>query len=147
KKPAGFEEEGPAITRFSYKKILTNKTFIGIWLMFYINITAGLALIAEERGILTYIGFGAIGLVSSLTAVFNAGGRLMFSSLGDRLYDRNSVYKIIFASSAVIIALALVFDAINNSIPFLIIAILCVINAGYGGGFSTLPPLLSDRFG
>ena len=24
---------------------------------------------------------------------------------------------------------------------------LCVVNAGYGGGFSTLPSLLSDKFG
>lgn len=29
----------------------------------------------------------------------------------------------------------------------LIILLLCVINAGYGGGFSSLPPLLADRFG
>ena len=29
----------------------------------------------------------------------------------------------------------------------LIIALLCIVNAGYGGGFSSLPPLLSDRFG
>lgn len=147
KKPAGYEEEGPEVKRFSYKKVLTNKTFIGIWLMFYINITAGLALIAQERGILTFIGFGAIGLVSSLTAIFNAGGRVLYSSLGDRLIDRNSVYKIIFLSSAGIIFLALVFGAVDKAIPFLIIAVLCIINAGYGGGFSTLPPLLSDRFG
>lgn len=29
----------------------------------------------------------------------------------------------------------------------LIIALLCIVNAGYGGGFSSLPPLLFDRFG
>ena len=67
--------------------------------MFYINITCGLALISQEKGILAFIGFGAIGLVSSLTAVFNAGGRIVFSSWGDRLKDRNSIYKIIFISS------------------------------------------------
>ncbi|OCA88032.1 transporter [Bacillus sp. FJAT-27225] len=147
KKPAGHEEESVHMQNFSYGKVLTNKTFIGIWLMFYINITCGLALISQEKGILAFIGFGAIGLVSSLTAVFNAGGRIVFSSWGDRLNDRNSIYKIIFISSIAAILLTVVFDGMNNSIAILIIALLCIVNAGYGGGFSSLPPLLSDRFG
>ncbi|MCG7345877.1 OFA family MFS transporter [Sporosarcina sp. ACRSL] len=146
KKPAGYEEESVQATSFSYRKVLTNKTFIGIWLMFYINITCGLALISQEKGILAFIGFGAIGLVSSLTAIFNAGGRIVFSSWGDRLKDRNSIYKIIFISSIAVILLTILFDGINNSMAILIIALLCIVNAGYGGGFSSLPPLLSDRF-
>lgn len=146
KKPAGFEEESVQSRGFSYRKVLTNKTFIGIWLMFYINITCGLALISQEKGILAFIGFGAIGLVSSLTAVFNAGGRLVYSSWGDRLQDRNSIYKIIFISSIAVLLLTIVLDGIHNSNAILIILLLCVVNAGYGGGFSSLPPLLSDRF-
>ncbi|AXI08075.1 MFS transporter [Oceanobacillus zhaokaii] len=146
KKPAGYEEENVQTQSFSYKKVLKNKTFIGIWLMFYINITCGLALISQEKGMLAFIGYGAIGLVSSLTAIFNAGGRIVFSAWGDRLEDRNSIYKIIFMSSVAAILITIVFDGINNSIAILIIILLCVINAGYGGGFSSLPPLLSDRF-
>ena len=45
------------------------------------------------------------------------------------------------------IATVLVFDALAVGIPFLIIILLCVINAGYGGGFSNLPTLLADRYG
>ncbi len=146
KKPAGYEEENVQSMSFSYRKALTNKTFIGIWLMFYINITCGLALISQEKGILAFIGFGAIGLVSSLTAVFNAGGRILFSSWGDRLQDRNSIYKIIFISSITALLLTVILDGINNSSAILIILLLCVVNAGYGGGFSSLPPLLADRF-
>lgn len=147
KKPAGDEEESVQIQGFSYKKVLKNRTFIGIWFMFYINITCGLALISQEKGMLAFIGFGAIGLVSSLTAIFNAGGRIMFSSWADRLKDRNSIYKIIFISSITAILLTIIFDGMNNSIAILIITLLCIVNAGYGGGFSSLPPLLSDRFG
>ena len=33
-------------------------------------------------------------------------------------------------------------ERINNAIAPLVILLLCVINAGYGGGFSSLPPLL-----
>ncbi len=146
KKPAGYEEESIHTKSFSYRKVLTNKTFIGIWLMYYINITCGLALISQEKGILAFIGFGAIGFVSSLTAIFNAGGRIIFSSWGDRLKDRNSIYKIIFISSISAILLTILLDGIENSIAILVIALLCIVNAGYGGGFSSLPPLLSDRF-
>lgn len=148
KKPAGYEVESVEVQRFSYRKVLKNKTFIGIWLMFYINITCGLALISQEKGMLMYIGFGAIGLVSSLTAIFNAGGRIVFSSWGDRLQDRNSIYKIIFILSIASILLTILFSDINNTIAAIcIITLLCVVNAGYGGGFSSLPPLLFDRFG
>lgn len=146
KKPAGYEEKSIQAGSCSYRKVLTNKTFIGIWLMFYINITCGLALISQEKGILAFIGFGAIGVVSSLTAIFNAGGRIVFSSWGDRLKDRNSIYKIIFISSIAIILLTILLDGLTNSMAVLIIALLCIVNAGYGGGFASLPPLLSDRF-
>ncbi|MFC3418706.1 OFA family MFS transporter [Salinicoccus hispanicus] len=148
KKPDGYTEAIAQGQKFNYIEVLKNKTFIGIWLMFYLNITCGLALISQEKGILLFVGFGAIGLVSSLTAVFNAGGRLMFSALGDQLKDRNSIYKIIFISSITVILLPLVFNNMNGVVmAFLIIALLCIINAGYGGGFSSLPPLLADRFG
>ena len=47
KKPAGYEEENLQTHSFSYRKILTNKTYLGIWFMFYINITCGLSLISQ----------------------------------------------------------------------------------------------------
>ena len=127
--------------------IFKNKTFIGIWLMFFINITCGLALISQEKDLLHFIGFGAVGVISSLTALFNASGRLGFASFGDRLKDRNTIYIWIFGLSIAATALTLLANGINNAIAPLVILTLCVINAGYGGGFSSLPPLLADRFG
>ena len=127
--------------------IFKNKTFIGIWLMFFINITCGLALISQEKDLLHFIGFGAVGVISSLTALFNASGRLGFASFGDRLKDRNTIYIWIFGLSIAATALTLLANGINNAIAPLVIITLCVINAGYGGGFSSLPPLLADRFG
>lgn len=147
KKPDGWVEEEEVSGGTSPIAVFKNKTFIGIWLMFYINITCGLALISQEKDILTFIGFGSIAFVSSLTAVFNAGGRLLFSSAGDKLKDRNSIYKIIFALSTVFTGLIILTNGINNGIAPLVIILLCIINAGYGGGFSNLPTLLSDRFG
>lgn len=147
KKPAGWVEDHGSTKGSSPITIFKNKTFIGIWFMFYINITCGLALISQEKDMLGFIGFGAVGLISSLTAVFNAGGRLGLSALADKLKDRNSMYKIILILSIVSTAITLLTDSINKGIPLIVIMLLCIINAGYGGGFSNLPTLLSDRFG
>lgn len=147
RKPSGWVETEQASQPFNYMGVIKNKKFIGIWLMFYINITCGLALIAQEKAMLAFVGFAAIGLVSSLTAVFNAGGRLFYSAWADKLKDRNTIYKVVFISTMLAIVAVLAFDALEAGIPLLIIALLCVINAGYGGGFSNLPTLLADRYG
>ncbi|HHX59262.1 MAG TPA: OFA family MFS transporter [Epulopiscium sp.] len=151
KKPEGWVEESGTSSKASGEvsplAVFKNKTFIGIWLMFYINITCGLALISQEKDILAFIGFGSIAFVSSLTAVFNAGGRLFFSAAADKLKDRNTIYKFIFAISIVCTGVIILTNGINKGIAPLVIVLLCVINAGYGGGFSNLPTLLSDRFG
>lgn len=146
-KPKDWVEEEDAAGGASPLAVFKNKTFIGIWLMFYINITCGLALISQEKDLLTFIGFGSIAFVSSLTAIFNAGGRLFFSAAGDKLKDRNTIYKIIFALSIAFTGIILITNGIDKGIAPLVIILLCVVNAGYGGGFSNLPTLLSDRFG
>jgi OFA family oxalate/formate antiporter-like MFS transporter len=147
KKPKEYIEQNAETQKINYLEIIKNKTFIGIWLMFYINITCGLALIAQEKDIYTYMGFTAIVFASSLSAVFNASGRLFFSALGDKLRDRNTIYKIIFGLSIGFTLVTILTNGISNSIVILVIMLMCCINAGYGGGFSNLPTLLSDRYG
>jgi len=147
KKPADWVEVTAKTERGNTLDIFKNRTFIGIWLMFYLNITCGLALISQEKDLLHFIGFGAIATISSLTAIFNATGRLAFSAFGDRLKDRNTIYIWIFGLSIAATAITLLANGVNNAIAPLIILLMCTINAGYGGGFSSLPPLLADRFG
>jgi OFA family oxalate/formate antiporter-like MFS transporter len=66
--------------------------------------------------------------------------------------DRNTMYKIILSSEIVITAIAIILgltNGIDNSILSIIVilALLFTVNAGYGGGFSNLPTLLSDVYG
>lgn len=146
-KPEGWVEQ-PATEKGRVVNLLKNKTFIGIWIMFYCNITCGLALISQEKSMVKAIGMaGLVGVVSSLTAVFNAGGRLGFSAWADHLKDRNTVYKLILGLSILFTALVMVTNGIENQLVWLVLPLLFVVNAGYGGGFSNVPALLSDRFG
>ena len=162
-KPAGWHE--PAKQEKGQKAIDVIKTkpvvFVGIWLMFYLNITCGLALISQEKMIINCIGLGnMVGILTAITAVFNAGGRLGFSAWADTMKDRNTIYKIIFILSIAATGLVIATQAITKQgsstingaagsmfLTILVLILLFVVNAGYGGGFSNVPTLLSDHYG
>ena len=155
-KPAGWHEpQGkdakPSIMQVLKTKPITN--YIGIWVMFYINITCGLALISQEKMIVKCVGLAAYaGIISTVSAVFNAGGRLGFSAWADTMKDRNTIYKMIFILSIAFTALVMITGGIKNGegnglLIFLVLALIFIVNAGYGGGFSNVPTLLSDHYG
>ena len=156
KKPEGWHEpQGkdakPSIISVLRTKPITN--YIGIWLMFYINITCGLALISQEKMIVKCIGLAAsVGIISTVSAVFNAGGRLGFSAWADTMKDRNTIYKLIFILSIAFTGLVMLTQGIKNGegntgLVVLVLALIFIVNAGYGGGFSNVPTLLSDHYG
>lgn len=141
KKPEGWVEPQTK-TDFKIKELLKNKNFIFIWLLFFLNIACGLALIPTASLILGELGFsvGAIALVVSIMGIFNGAGRLVFSAASDKLKERKAIYYIIFLISMICAILAFCFA------KFSVIALI-LISACYGAGFSCVAPLLSDLYG
>ncbi|MBT1163228.1 OFA family MFS transporter [Bifidobacterium felsineum] len=164
RRPAGWTYD-PVASHVSRVSILKKPVFWGIWIAFYINITCGLALISQEKDILHDVlqalpqyallntaDFaaaiaGVIGLVLAVDSVFNTAGRVGFSALSDHLKRRESVYQVIFVMSIAVCVLQLVINSIDNALLWAVLAMLFLVNAGYGGGFSTLPVLLDQHFG
>ncbi len=155
-KPADWHEPQSKSERQSIISVLKTKpitNYIGIWVMFYINITCGLALISQEKMIVKCIGLASyVGIISTFSAVFNAGGRLGFSAWADTMKDRNTIYKLIFILSIVFTGLVLATSGIKNGngstmLTILVLALIFIVNAGYGGGFPNVPTLLSDHYG
>ncbi len=150
KEPQGKEDKNNILAVLKTKKIIN---YIGIWLMFYINITCGLALLSQEKMIVKCIGLAEIvGIISTVSAIFNAGGRLGFSAWADKMKDRNTIFKIIFIISIILTAITILTGGIKNGatsapLAILVLVLLMFINAGYGGGFSNVPTLLSDHYG
>jgi len=148
KKPSGWVEDNATNNEFKVSSMLKDKTFIGIWLIFYINIHCGLMLITYEKQLLNekFAGLAIltaiVSVVPSVTAVCNALGRIGYSTISDKMKDRATVYGIIFLSCILICCAG---TLVGNG--YVIIALLMIINLGYGGGFSTLPALLESRFG
>ena len=156
KKPEGWyepqtKEKGQGILATIKTRPITN--YIGIWLMFYLNITCGLALISQEKAIVKCIGLASmVGVISTVSAIFNAGGRLGLSAWADTMKDRNTIYKLIFILSIVFTGAVILTNGISNGagntlLIVLVLGLIFVVNAGYGGGFSNVPTLLSDNYG
>ena len=142
KKPDGWIE---TTKRFSLRDawgVITNSEYIKIWIIFYINITCGLALISFEKGICLNNGITIVAAISSLTAFFNTIGRFGYATGSDFLSKKEIIYLIIFSGCMIACLLYCMYP-----LGITTIIMLCVINAGYGGGFSTLPTLLQSKFG
>lgn len=148
--PTGKENKPGIICVIKTRPVMN---YIAIWLMFYLNITCGLALISQEKMIVKCLGLVSfVGIISTISAIFNAAGRLGWSALGDKTKDRNTVYKLIFAASIAATAITVLTSGIINGagnalLTFLVLVLIMVVNAGYGGGFSNVPTLLSDHYG
>ena len=123
---------------------LKTKRFYYIWIMMFINISCGIAIISAASPMmqekLNYTPMQAAGIVG-LIGVFNGLGRILWSSLSDYL-GRANTYILFFAFQI----LAFYFlPKISMELTFLVV--LFTVITMYGGGFSTLPAFLGDLFG
>lgn len=123
---------------------LKTRRFYYMWIMMFINISCGIAVIAAASPMmqekLNYSPMQAAGIVG-LIGVFNGLGRILWSGLSDYL-GRANTYIIFFAFQI----LAFYFlPRISMELTFLVV--LFMVITMYGGGFATLPAFLGDLFG
>ncbi|WP_296385801.1 OFA family MFS transporter [Winogradskyella sp.] len=123
---------------------LKTSRFYYIWIMMFINIACGIAIISAASPMmqekLNYTPMEAAAIVG-LIGVFNGLGRILWSSLSDYL-GRANTYIVFFAFQI----LAFYFlPKIGVELTFLIV--LFTVITMYGGGFATLPAFLGDLFG
>ena len=163
KRPAGYTYSADMRTR--RRDIMKKPVFWAIWLAFYLNITCGLALISQEKDILhdalsilpkyatlnaTQLAAaiaGTVSVVLAVDALCNAAGRIGFSAPSEHCKRRETAYLAIFVMSIAVCAVQVFAHSIDHGTLWLIVTMLFLVNAGYGGGFSTLPVLLEQHFG
>ncbi len=118
--------------------------FYGLWIMLFINVTCGIAIIGVASPLLQeVVGISAIAAAASvgLMGIFNGAGRIFWASLSDYL-TRPIVYIIFFATQAVAFY---ILPSITEILLFQII--LYFIMSCYGGGFASVPAYIGDIFG
>ena len=118
--------------------------FYALWLMLFLNVTAGILFISnavpimrELTGVAPAIALGVYGLI----AVFNGLGRFFWGSMSDRI-GRNLAYVLLYAIQVVI------FFSVGHMHSLAAVATLfAVVLLCYGGGFGTMPSFTADYFG
>ncbi|MDH3321741.1 MAG: OFA family MFS transporter [Flavobacteriaceae bacterium] len=147
--PEGYEEgKGKTIKKdisnINANEALKSPRFYYIWIMMFINISCGIAIIAAASPMmqekLNYTPMEAAAIVGFI-GVFNGLGRLGWSSFSD-YFGRANTFILFFAFQI----LAFYFlPKIGIESAFLIV--LFTVITMYGGGFATLPAFLGDLFG
>lgn len=151
-KPAGFVPDRPDrkgrprvdLMPMDANQAVRTWPFYGLWLMMFVNITCGIAVISVASPMtqeLTHIDAIAAAAVVGVNGLFNGLGRLGWASLSDRI-GRPNTYVAFF----LIEILAFYFLPSLQSL-LLFQAVLYLIMTCYGGGFSTLPAYIGDIFG
>ncbi len=148
-------------------KAVRTPQFWFCWFMLFLNIAAGIGVLAmaspllqevfagnlihmpgvpfdqltdAQKGQVAMIAAGFTGLLS----LFNIGGRVVWASLSDKL-GRKTVYFIYSIVGAVLYASIPTLASSLNLLLFLCAVCICI--SFYGGGFSTIPAYLADLFG
>ncbi|PLY11175.1 MAG: MFS transporter [Arcobacter sp.] len=118
--------------------------FYGLWLMLFINVTCGIAIIGVASPLLQeVVGISALAAAAAvgLMGIFNGAGRIVWASLSDYL-TRPVVYIIFFFTQAIAFYML---PSITEVIIFQFV--LYFIMSCYGGGFASIPAYIGDIFG
>ena len=141
-------------------KLIFSKSFIIIWLMFMINVVAGMIFISFQSPLLQDIlklrmpettNFTDVSVINMLNAagatliavssVFNGLGRFFWGAVSDKI-GRISTFRILLALQALIF-IALIF--VSHPVWFFVFV--CIVLLSYGGGFGVIPSLINDSYG
>jgi MFS transporter, OFA family, oxalate/formate antiporter len=125
-------------------EMLRTPQFYGLWLMLFLNVTAGILFISNAVPImreLTGVAPAAALTIYGVVAVFNGLGRFFWGSVSDRI-GRNAAYVLIYGLQVVIF---LVVGHVHSF--FLVASLFALVLLCYGGGFGTMPSFTADFFG
>ena len=141
-----------AKNELTLKQSLISTQFIGMWLVFFLNIAAGIMFISMQSPMIQDLLVQkdptmstenlavAGGTLIAISSLFNGLGRFLWGGLSDRL-GRIQVFRLILGSQ-IIVFILLMFT--TNT--YLFGALVCYILLCYGGGFGAMPSYILDVF-
>lgn len=135
-------EEGPSLTA---AEAMRRPEFYGLWLMLFLNVSCGIAVIATAKKMgyeMVHLPVKLASLLVMGISVFNGLGRLIWAAISDRL-GRPNTYVAFF----VIQLIAFPLLAKVTGVPLVFMLVTFVILSCYGGGFSCIPAYIHDLFG
>jgi len=156
--PAGFK---PAVQsaanqanedKLTVKMCLGSSKFLRMWLIFFLNIAAGIMFIGLQSPMLQDLlklsgsamdtaALAATGAtLIAISSLFNGIGRFFWGGLSDKI-GRIQTFRLILASQLFVF---IVLVWVGN--PWLFGILVCYVLLCYGGGFGTMPSFVGDIF-
>ena len=132
------------ISNLTAKEARTSPRFWMVWLIVFINVSAGIMLLAFASPMLQQIAGASATTAAFITGyigIFNGGGRIVWASLSDYI-GRTTTYAAFFA-----IQIVAFFVMPQVAGVWLLAGLIFLVITCYGGGFACLPAYLSDLFG
>lgn len=134
------------------KKSLFSTKFLGMWLVFFLNISAGIMfiglqspmiqdlLIIKDLTLSAEVLAMAGATLIAISSIFNGVGRFIWGGLSDKI-GRIQVFRLILGSQMLVFILMMF-----TSSPWLFGALVCYVLLCYGGGFGAMPSYVLDVF-
>jgi OFA family oxalate/formate antiporter-like MFS transporter len=152
--PAGWKPEGwtPSAT-LSAQRATTDYTLAGalgtwqwwaLWVLLFLNTSAGISLISQESPMFQEIGKASAIVAAGMVGVASIGnsvGRIFWASISD-VITRRWTFAVMF-----LVQVGLFFLLPSVSSVMLLTIVSFVILMCYGGGFGTMPAFAADYFG
>ncbi|WP_202079225.1 OFA family MFS transporter [Caldalkalibacillus salinus] len=141
---SGVKEVKQDLSQLTATQAAATKRFWALWLMLFINVTCGIAIIAVASPMAQeVVGMSSLAAATmvGLMGFFNGAGRIFWASISDYI-GRPNVYTVFFILQVIIF---FVMPTIPSAILFSIVVYL--IMTCYGGGFASIPAYIGDLFG
>ena len=142
--PTATENKQRAAHDYSLAEALKTWQWWALWLLLFLNTSAGISLISQEAPIFQELGHvtaavaaGMVGIVS----IGNAFGRVFWAWVSDMI-TRKATFFVMFVIQ---VALFWVFPGLATVFSLTLLAF--VVLMCYGGGFGTMPAFAADYFG
>ncbi|ALX47295.1 OFA family MFS transporter [Lentibacillus amyloliquefaciens] len=138
------KKEKEDLSQMTANQAIKTKPFWMLWMMLFLNVTTGIAIISvaspigqEITGMSAVAGATMVGIMG----LFNGVGRLGWATISDYI-GRPNVYTIFFIIGTVSYFLL----PIITSVILFQILVYAIVSC-YGGGFSSVPAYIGDLFG
>jgi len=132
------------LAQLTANEAVKTKRFYYLWLMLFINITCGIAILSAAKPLAEEsigLSTGEAAALVGILGLFNGFGRLGWATISDYI-GRPNTYTIFFALQ-IILFMALP----HTTTAILFQVMLAVIYTMYGGGFAAIPAFIGDVFG
>lgn len=134
------------------KKSLFSTKFLGMWFIFFLNISAGIMFISLQSPMIqdlfkikdATMSTEALAVAGAtliaISSLFNGIGRFLWGGLSDKI-GRIQVFRLILGSQILVFILMMF-----TTSPWLFGILVCYVLLCYGGGFGAMPSYVLDVF-